>query len=115
MTKYLQDQPAKSRRVRPKHIQMLNEALILFIQRHHQIDAPAARHARTIMRALPTSVPYVLMLYANDWAIVSKALRPAGSNPKPGGRFARWFALYTLLRKTFIFTRVVDVKRGSGV
>lgn len=107
-----QDPASKSRRVKPRHVQMLNEALVLFIQRFHLVDAPAARRARTIMRSLPTCVPYTLTLYANEWEIVSRALRPAGSNPKPGGRFARWFALYTLLRKTFVFIRV---QRGAGV
>jgi len=56
-------------------------------------------HALTrLIRGLPTCAPYDVTLYADEWVLVSRALRQQGSNPEPGSVFARWYTLYTWMR-----------------
>ncbi len=101
--RYLKDQASKARRVKPKHIDMIRAALAAYLIDLATTNPGLRRRVRLVDAALPASAPYELRLYATEWEIVSKALRPVGSNPPPGSTHASWFALYTLLRKTFVF------------
>jgi hypothetical protein len=101
--RYLPNQPCKARRIKPIHLSHIQAALAHYLLKVNGSDSRLRRQILLVAAALPVSRPLELRLFAHEWAIVSKALRPVGSNPTPGTKFARWFALYTLLRKTFVF------------
>lgn len=109
--RYAPNQESKARRIKPRHLLLLQGALAEY-SKHVATTNPALRsRVRLAVAALPVSRPLELRLYANEWEIVSKALRLQGSNPTPGSVYASRYALYTLLRKTFVF-RTVE-RKGS--
>jgi hypothetical protein len=59
-----------------------------------------ARVVKMIMRDVPTCIPYEAQWHPNEWALISQALRPLGSDGfAPGTIEARWYALYQRLRR----------------
>src|SRR5688572_12182941 len=113
--RYLPNQESKARRIKPRHLFLLQSALAEYMNRLAFTNPGARSKVRLVVAALPVSRPLELRLYANEWEIVSKALRPHGSNPTPGTKYAQWFALYTLLRKTFVFRTEGDLKREQSL
>jgi hypothetical protein len=101
--KYLPNQPAKYCRLDRPSIELISTALAQHAARISNTTPLAARQARIMRRALPKSLPYELSCLAQEWEILSQALRPEGSNPTPGSEAARMFALYTKLRRVFVF------------
>ncbi len=59
-----------------------------------QRDHEARRILTMFARTLPTHAPYTVTITAREWPIISRALRPEGSNPTPGSDAAKWYALY---------------------
>jgi hypothetical protein len=113
--RYRQNQGSKARRVKARHIELLHQALGHFQLKHAGTNPGLRNRARLVAAALPASAPYELRLFAEEWQIVSQALRPVGSTPRPGGLAAKYYALYTLLRKTFVFATMGDDVRAKAL
>lgn len=95
-------------RLQPKHIALLRDMLTQHQTRtREQGNTEESRAtARLISNTLPRNLPYDLSLYPYEWAIVSRALRPNGSNPEPGSTEAAAYALYLKLSRAG-FSRAV--------
>lgn len=109
--KPLKDRAAQSVRLSKQEIDMVSEALKLYARWQSNLDPPKARHARVIRKALPTSLPYTLIVFPTEWEIISRALRPEGSNPTPGSEHAYWYSLYQKLRRRMVFLTEGDERR----
>lgn len=87
-------------RLTPRQAKLMLSAL-----RHHGTEAhrnrdfPTARTCAHIIATSLQSLPYDVELTADEWRIVSRALRAGGNSPAAGTEPARWRALYLLLNR----------------
>jgi hypothetical protein len=111
--KVLPNQPPKYIRLCRDEIELISKLLTQHAARLSKTKPPHARIARFMRGALPKSLPYELSVLPQEWEILSKALRPEGSNPhaQPGSDTARALALYQRLRKVCVFTTQGDLDR----
>lgn len=77
---------------------LILKALSDYVPRLTQTQPSKLRVLKSFAKALPKSLPYEVRVYAEEWDVLSPALRPQGSNPAAGSRAARMYALYTRLR-----------------
>jgi hypothetical protein len=109
--KYLPNQNPCFVRLKPTQVALIERALTDYAARVTNTNPPDARRARILRSSLPSSLPYEMGVFAQEWEILSRALRPQASKPTPGTDAAKLYALYTWLRKRCVFITEGDAAR----